>query len=141
MVNGVNLIALIKRRRDKMAEAKVMQELAERLIDRFIKDEVFSEVCIYVNGKRYRADNNNNAKECQTAAGNRYFEENGEFDPAEYLDHCNSKTVTITFEGPLYDMINYMDYDYIYKLDQDILNDYGMYFEQGNNWNMSAYVA
>jgi hypothetical protein len=44
----------------------------------------------------------------------------------------------MSFEGGLYDCINYGNGGVYDKL-QNIFDNYGLYFELGNAWNLTAY--
>lgn len=119
-----------------------MEQLAKKLIDYFVKLEVYSDICIYVNGQAWTSDNFANADpeilEAFTDKGNKYYIRKN-VDISKQLEYSNPETVSITFEGPLYHLINYDDYDFIYKLSTKFLDKYGLYFEQGHAWSMAAY--
>jgi len=55
---------------------------------------------------------------------------------SDYFEYANDDTISMTFEGPLYDVINYGHYgcNEWNKLDFD-----GYYMEQGHSWNGSFY--
>lgn len=118
-----------------------MEELALKLIDKFNADELWFHCWIYVNGKRFWANTYlpEEHEKRITENGAVYYVEN-DVDVEDYLDcFCNPDTLSVTFEGPLYHKINYEDFDYIFNLSDEILKPYGLYFEQGYAWSMSAY--
>jgi hypothetical protein len=116
-----------------------MRHLAENLIDFFAKEEVWSDMCVYVDGEAWKSDNYKKEYEkTTTRKGTEYYVKK-DVDIAKQLEYSNPKTVTITFEGPLYDIINNVDYDYADKLSDKFLKEYGLYFEQGYAWSMAAY--
>lgn len=62
----------------------------------------------------------------------------GNMNPRDYFEYVNNKHIlSMSFEGPLYDSINYSGY----KLNglRKIFEKYGVYWELGNSWNLSAY--
>jgi len=123
----------------KKITPKAMEALALKMIDYFAKKGYWTEMGIYVNNKRLASDNlRGTYTKATTEGGVAYFiEEN--IDVKDYIEYSNPETLTIYFEGPLYHTINYDDYDYLNKLDNKFLKPYGLYFEQGHAWNMSAY--
>lgn len=126
----------------KPVTPKNMEKLAVDLMDYFYEHELWDGVIIYVNGNRYFSsgwgEDVAKLEKRSTDRGTPYWVER-DVDVNRYIEYNNPKTVTISFEGALYDMINYVDYDFTYKLGQKFLEEYGMYFEQGHAWNMAAY--
>lgn len=118
---------------------EAMEKLAIRMIEYFDKQGYWYEMGIYVNNKRLASDNlKGTYTEHVTKGGVKYYVEE-DVDIKKCIEYSNPETLTIYFEGPLYDKINYHDYDYLQKLDKKFLEPYGLYFEQGHAWNMSAY--
>ena len=118
-----------------------MEKLAENLIDFFSSKDLFHDVCIYVNNQAWKSDkymDDKDLTEAYTAKGNKYYIKKN-VDIKAQLEYSNPKTISITFEGPLYHVINYDDYDFVYKLSNKFLDPYGLYFEQGYAWSMAAY--
>ena len=62
-----------------------------------------------------------------------------EADPARCLEYYNRDTVTMTFEGPLYLVVN--DYEEPRLKDEfdAIFKKHGFYYEQGYAWSLSCY--
>ena len=61
------------------------------------------------------------------------FETNAE------CEYKNDNTVTMTFEGPLYEALNYERSGKTADDLQNIFEKYGLYFELGNAWNLAAF--
>jgi len=59
-----------------------------------------------------------------------------DINPKDYFEYANPKTLSMSFEGPLYEVINYGDGG---EGIRNILEKYGYYFELGNAWNLSIY--
>ena len=60
---------------------------------------------------------------------------------SDYTEYANDDTITCTFEGAVYEALNYDDHNR-WKLREeleDVLSAYGYYFEMGNAWNFSVY--
>ena len=62
--------------------------------------------------------------------------------PLDYFEYANPNTVSMSFEGPLYRVINcYFEDDKWSKLYKEfcaIFDKHGVYFEQGHAWNLSV---
>lgn len=113
-----------------MNENKI-ERLRLEIVALLAKNEVIGDVNFYCNNKRYKYD----------YSGNCTIEE--DIDVTEYLEYCNPETLSMTFEGDFYSIINY-DYGYAFGAQiidkfNTILKKYGLYFEQGNAWNLSLY--
>ena len=58
-------------------------------------------------------------------------------DPRDYFDYCGD-IMSMDFEGPLYDVLNY----YLGSLESGlvaIFDKYDCYYEFGNAWNLTLY--
>ncbi len=114
-----------------------IEDLAKELMYYFEQNDLWSQVCIYAAEKSfssYYVPGSIKKEENQTI-----FYEKDEVDVSEKVEYCNPQTITITFEGPLYDMINYQDADFVYNLSKKFLYPHHLYFEQGHAWSMAAY--
>lgn len=121
-----------------------MKSIATELMDYFQKEDLWYETIIYVAGERYfsdgwNAEKEHNAKRCTTANGTVYFVEEN-INVKDYIEYSNPDTITLAFEGPLYTVID-NNLDFAFDLDKKFLDEYGLYFELGYQWSMSAYEA
>lgn len=61
---------------------------------------------------------------------------------SDYTEYANDKTITMTFEGigSMYNIINGYENGYYFR-DQfdELLEDYGYYYQLGNSWNLALY--
>ena len=55
--------------------------------------------------------------------------------PLNYLEYANCDTISISFEGPIYKYLNYMDSEAFQK----VLDKHNAYYELGHAWNLSIY--
>lgn len=53
--------------------------------------------------------------------------------------HPEPNILSMSFEGPLYDLLNYTCGSKTEEKFTKILRKYGLYFELGNAWNLSCY--
>lgn len=109
------------------------EQLRDDIIDYLAKEDAGMDVCIYCNGHAYQMDRKK-GKPCRTAKGTVYYDI-GERDVKE-IKYSNPESVTMTFEGVLYDMINYGSA--VEALNR-IGHKYGRYLEQGYAWSLAFY--
>ena len=98
-----------------------------KTIERFlIKHELDSDVAIYFNNKCWHYDTDGTKTITDGVKG------------SDYCKYSNDETITMTFEGPLYDALNmyygYALYEAFNELDFD-----NHYFEMGYSWSCSFY--
>lgn len=106
---------------------KHIETLAAEIIN-YCKNHEFGDTIVYYNSKRTLIDLNGNT---QT--------ENA--DVHDYLKYCGD-ILSVSFEGDMYDIFNYNFGDWCQQyIDEfnSIIGKYGLYYEMGNNWNLSLY--
>lgn len=123
---------------DKKLTTKQLHDLAVDIIEWLQKHDMFTDINIYVNGLKYSDDELLSDLTEKTKLG--YYYVFYDYNPEQYFEYCNPDTLTMSFEGPLYDMLNYScgDEEEDFK---DIFRKYGLYYELGNSWNLSAYFC
>lgn len=115
---------------------KQNEKMALELIRYLQANSMFTDVSLYLNGKRYSSSHHRGDTVKQTRYGVYYI--TNDVDVADYVEYFNRETITMTFEGDLYELLNYGDG----SVDNDInaiADKYGLYFEQGNAWNLAFY--
>ncbi len=115
------------------------EKCAREIIDWCIKNGLWIDTFIYVNGKRfgctdgkhYHYDNN---WDCV------FVEDN--MNPKDYFEYAGD-FLSMSFEGPLYNVVNEnwcnKHYEKLEKEFSKICEKYGKYYELGNAWNCSLY--
>lgn len=93
-------------------------------------------VNIYVNNKLLTDHKTTNTQHATTPFGSYYIV--NDINPKENLEYYNPETITVTFEGPLYDIINYNNSSSYQQL-CDLFERKGLYIEQGYAWSFSLY--
>ena len=91
-------------------------------------------VCIYFNNKRIQHEYD--WREPEGTPPQLIIKE--DISPLDYFEYANHDHIlSMSFEGPLYDSLNYTGYkeEGLHK----IFEKYGVYWELGNAWNLSAY--
>ena len=106
---------------------KTIGELAEEVYDYLDTNGLIDDTCIYFNHKRVIRYNHIP----KTEEG---------LHPREYCEYSSKNNIlTITSEGPLYDIYNYINYELPAGL-RKILHKYGLYMEAATSWCWSAYL-
>lgn len=111
-----------------------IEQFANEIMNYLIEHELDMNVCIYYNNKRMsnRYDWRN-----PDAPPQLVIEEN--MSPFNYFEYANyNHILSMSFEGPLYDSLNYSGY--AEEGLHDLFEKYGVYWELGNAWNLSAYL-
>ena len=114
--------------------ADVAENLAQDIYKWCIENEVWIDVAIYYNGKRMSTSGiDENGKERFRYNGEPFIE-NG-CDPRDYFRYVRSPNIlSMSFEGDLYDILNYGSHDSFDAL----FAKYDLYYELGNAWNLTA---
>ena len=120
----------------KVINSGVIEELGNRIVE-LCKQNGWGATSVYFNGKRVHID----VTDYHFTDDNIIYvtEETVKEDchPGDYFDYYNhNHIVSMGFEGDLYDLINgYGEASALNKL----LDEYGLYYELGNAWNLSVY--
>ena len=115
---------------------KKREELATEIFDWLIKHELWVDVCIYFNGKRWGTHN--------VETGEFYYNEPKYYEmkanPKDYFEYVREpeNILSMSFEGPLYKVLNGYSGFRLHDEFEKIFNKYGLYFELGNAWNLTA---
>ena len=102
--------------------------LAKDIYDYLIANDLWFDCAIYFNGKRWSTYGT-------AGTGKSVIEEKA--DPHDYTGNAGD-ILTVIFEGPLYEALNYSD---DYTVDEElskIFEQYGCYYAFGEAWNITA---
>jgi len=98
-----------------------------RKIEAFCKKyDLLTDTRIYFNKKCWDYSSSGNKTVLEDIVGSDYF------------DYANDDTISMSFEGGLYRVMNYGSFD-VRDAFQDMLAEYGYYAELGNAWNLALY--
>lgn len=122
----------------KVLTKKQAEQLATEIFNWLVDHELWTDVCIYFNGKRWSTHDAQLKEFCYNER--RYFEDDAE--PKNYFEYVREPNIlSMSFEGGLYSVLNgYVD-GWV-RLEEEfskILEKYGLYYELGNAWNLSCY--
>lgn len=121
----------------KKLTEKQLENIALDLISFLQKHDLYYMVNIYVNNKVFTDNRMKGTETKKTPFGPYYIVHN--VNPGDLLKYYNPETITVTFEGPLYHIINYSECHSLYKELCNFFEKYGLYFEQGYAWSFSLY--
>lgn len=101
------------------------------------EQDMLMNVIFYTNGHKFQADKNAGTP---IVLGNITLYDMGEADVTKIIEYNNPDTLTMTFEGPLYDAYNGCTFHpQAKKSFQEIALKYGLYPEQGYAWSLAFY--
>jgi hypothetical protein len=104
-----------------------LEELAFAIADLLTKYNCQEDVTIYFNNQRL-----------STFTEGKWVLEEG-YKGSDYTKYANDKTITMTFEGPFYDVINYNECPELLRRFNELIESYGYYYELGYPWSLSLY--
>ena len=121
---------------EALTEAEI-ERMAIEIRDWLISHELWMDVNIYFNGKAFATDMNVGGRhEFAYNNPNKLFViEN--INPNDYFDYAG-EILSMSFDGALYDLINYNYGSNLLEEFNAIFNKYGCYYELGNCWNLTT---
>lgn len=121
----------------KLTKANI-EQLAQEIMDFLDKHNMQDGVCIYYNNKRMHSEGRWKGSDII------YIwveDEDFPMDPHDYFEYAAyDHILSMSFEGVLYDVLNYSCGKREEKF-RAIFEKYGLYFELGNAWNLTAYTC
>lgn len=127
---------------NRLTEEQI-EQLAVEVRQFLLDNQLWIETNIYFNGKCFATYD----KEAQRCYYNdpEHLVVREHVDPRDYFDYvAEDHILSMSFEGPIYDLLNHpqgkSDYRKIDKFNQ-IFKKYGLYYEMGDDWNLSCYYA
>lgn len=106
------------------------ESLANDLKDFIMKNSLACDIRIYFNNKCY-----------DWCDGKVYFKEPNLLEDvtgSNFFEYANDNTVSMTFEGDLYDIVNYGEAPKLYDKFYDVFKKHNCYYELGNAWNLAV---
>ena len=116
-----------------------METLAREIYNWCIAKDLWGDNCIYFNGKAWASWNEWHGE--QGSQLNERLYEYKNRNPKEYFEFANPETLSMSFEGELYRVLNAYTPGCV-KLESEfgkLFEKYGLYFELGHAWNLSAF--
>ena len=111
------------------------EALARDIYTLCIEHDCWQDIYIYYNGKRMGTSGKDKTGKTVYRYGGTPFIED-DMNPHDYFEYVREPNIlSMSFEGTLYDILNNHDVFFL----QDLFSKYGLYYELGNAWNLSAY--
>lgn len=123
---------------DKVLTVEQTEQLATEIFNWLVDKEMWIDVAIYFNGKRWNTHNKDYTEFCYNER--RYFEDVA--NPKDYFEYVREPNIlSMSFEGSLYEVLNgYVPgWTKLEKEFRNIFEKYGLYFELGNAWNLTCF--
>jgi hypothetical protein len=123
----------MKKMKNKMAL------LARDIYDWCIKNDLWGDNVIYFNGKAWSSSSTWSGVEGKKIDDELYEYENK--NPLDYFEYANTETLSMSFEGSLNHVLNGYVHGWV-KLEAEfskLFEKYGLYYEMGYAWSLSAY--
>ncbi len=114
-------------------EDRRVEDLAYEIADLLSSKGYEGDMAIYFNGKRLQCFTDNEQDGWKLEEG---------YKGSDYTEYANDDLITMTFEGiySIYDEINlYSNATNVVEEFDELLDEYGCYYEMGNRWNLSIY--
>ena len=122
---------------NRLTEQQI-EELAVRIREFLLDNEMWVDVAIYFNGKCFSTYDRENGKFYYNDREHLVVQENE--NPRDYFEYVNPNHIlSMSFEGPVCHMISYDTNPELLKEFNEIFEKYGLYYELGHHWNMSCY--
>ena len=109
----------------KMRNLRVTQAISKWLVANDLHDDVR----IYFNDRAYSFKDDGEITRRSDIKGSTYFH------------YANDDTVSVSFEGPLYEVLNFYHprSAELHEQFMNLVDEHGFWFEMGNHWNLSLY--
>lgn len=113
-----------------------IENLAIEIRNFLIEQKLWIDCNIYFNGK------------CFTTYDGKVFANNDcknlivleDRNPKDYFSYvAEDHILSMSFEGPFYSALNYRGRGHIIKDFNELLSKYGVYYEQGESWNLTCF--
>lgn len=100
---------------------------------------LWGDCAVYFNGKMLSSNSRWGEREGRKIDEHLYEYDN--MNPFDYVKYANTDTVTMTFEGALYDVLNSYcpGWDTLEDEFISLFEKYDYYYEMGYSWSLSAY--
>ena len=118
----------------KKLSKKKIEQLANEIRSFLLEHDMWVDTRIYFNGMAYSTDD---------GEGHYYYNDPTHMvvlenmDPHRYTEYAGD-ILTMTFEGPLYEVLNYGDDYELEKKFFSLFEKYGLYYELGEAWSLTA---
>lgn len=121
----------------KLDEAGI-EKLALEIREFLLKHQMWQDVDIYFNGKRFGCRNPEDGHYYYNDREHLFVEEG--IRPETYFEYVNPEHIlSMSFEGPVCHMLSYNCYQEVRTQFDKIFEKHGLYYEMGHHWNFTCY--
>lgn len=116
-----------------------MELLAKDIYNWCVKKHLWGDNIVYFDGKAWSSSPEWNGVKGKQIGENLYEYMNK--NPKDYFEYANLDTLSMSFEGPLYHVLNaYVNgWTRLESQFAKLFDKYGLYYEMGYAWSLSAY--
>lgn len=111
-----------------MTQNEKNEKLANDIRDFLLKNNLAVDTRIYFNRMAYDSINSTNE-----------YELLNDITPTDYFEYANNETVSMSFEGELYHLINHRTNSGLYKKFEKIFEKHNCWIQLGYAWSLSVY--
>lgn len=117
-----------------------IEEMAVEIREFLLERGMWQDVDIYFNGKRFTTRNPEDGHYYYNDREKLFVEENQ--NPRDYFEYVAEEHIlSMAFEGPACEMIYYGLFQSAKRGFDKIFEKYGVYYEQGEHWNLTCFYA
>lgn len=123
----------------RLTEERI-EKMAVEIRAFLLEHGIWQDTDIYFNGKRFTT-RDPETKKYYYNDPKKLFVENNQ-NPRDYFEYvADDHILSMSFEGPVYHMINGYALGGLVRRFNKIFEKYGVYYEQGDAWNLTCYYA
>lgn len=118
-------------------DSERLEALAKEIYQFLVSHGMWIDTAIYYDGKCMKTDGTENGQHSYRYNGKPFYDD--EADPRRFFEYvADPHILSMSFEGPLYDVLNYGDAKKEAEF-QAIFDKHGIYYEMGHMWNLTCY--
>lgn len=123
---------------DKRLTPEQIEEMATEIREFLLEHEMWIDVDIYFNGKRFTSYDSASGKYYYNDCEHLIVEKNK--NPKDYFEYvAKDHILSMSFEGVVCEMLYYGEMSTVRREFDKIFEKYGVYYEFGNHWNLTCY--
>ena len=123
----------------RLTEERI-EKMAVEIRAFLLEHGIWQDTAIYFNGKRFTTRDPETKKYYYNDPEKLFVEDNqNPRDSFEYV--ADDHILSMSFEGPVYHMINGYALGGLVRRFNKIFEKYGVYYEHGDAWNLTCYYA
>lgn len=123
----------------RLTEERI-EKMAVEIRAFLLEHGIWQDTDIYFNGKRFTTRDPETKKYYYNDPQKLFVEDNQ--NPRDYFEYvADDHILSMSFEGPVYHMINGYAYGGLVRRFHKIFEKYGVYYERGDAWNLTCYYA